>query len=288
MPTSAQLLKQYGLAPKKTWGQNFLVDPGSLDRIVQGCHLDRDDKRVVEIGAGLGALTERLLAADRKVVAIERDRDMVHVLRERFAEEPGLTIAEENALTFDYPAQADDGPFKLVGNLPYQISSSILFLTLEHRSVFRSAHFLLQKEVAQRLAATPGNKDYSILSVLFGRVFQVQREALIGKGAFVPPPKIDSLFVSLFPRREPVFAVEDEKRFTLFIKAAFHQRRKTLENCLKRQPFLEISDDQRTTLRETYPDLLKQRAEQLDLQQFGFLYAALNHETADSPVSPPA
>ena len=235
-----------------------------------------EDRRVVEIGAGLGALTERLLAEGRTVVAIERDRDMVHVLRERFSDDARLVIAEDNALTFDYTAQAVEGPFKLVGNLPYQLSSSILFLALENRRILRSAHFLLQKEVAQRLVAKPGTKDYSILSVLFQRVFMVQREALISRGAFVPQPQVESLFVSLFPRTEPVFNVEDEDAFARFVKGAFHQRRKTLENGLKRQPFFALPEEGLATLQQRFPDWMKQRAEQLDVTQFGALFHALS------------
>lgn len=269
MPSTQELLRDYKLRPKKSWGQNFLSDGNALDRIVHACGLGEDDSVVVEIGAGLGALTQRLHEAGCSVLAIERDRDLVPVLKERFEPGSGVEIVEANALDFDLQetARRKGGRIKVIGNLPYQISAPILFKLLDNRQWVSSAHLLLQKEVALRLAASAGSKDYSLLSVLFSRVAEISRDTDVSRNCFVPVPKVDSSFVSLYFKTE-LPERPDDKLFKSFAKACFHQRRKTLSNSLRKQPFLKLSEEVLAKLKEAYPETLALRAETLEVSTF--------------------
>lgn len=273
MSSMISLLKEYDLTPKKSWGQNFLNDKNALDRIVGACDL-LPGEHIVEIGAGLGALTDRLKGDGRQLTAIERDRDLVPVLKERFSEDD-IQIAEANALTYDYLKHAEKAgrKIKIVGNLPYHISAPLLFIFLENRHVLRSAHILLQKEVAKRLAANPKTKDYGLLTVLFNRVAEVSLDTEVGKNCFVPIPKVDSSFISIvFKDDSEIDESVDDADFISFVKAAFHKRRKTLANSLSNQSFFPLEKTLINQLKKEFPDLLQARAETLDFSQFVMLF----------------
>jgi 16S rRNA (adenine1518-N6/adenine1519-N6)-dimethyltransferase len=233
-PGPRALLDKHGLKAKKSWGQNFLGDEEILDHIAR-LAVEEEGERVVELGAGLGHLTVRLLARGARVIAVERDRDMARVLREELGDR--IELLEADAVTLDYralaAAEAAAGPPRIavVGNLPYHLSSPILFSLLDQAEHVSRAVFLLQREVAERLAARPGTRDWGLLSVLLqlrARVHVVRR---VPAGAFHPPPDVESavLHAALGPPRAEV---ADETRFRKLVKAGFAQRRKTLWNAL--------------------------------------------------------
>jgi 16S rRNA (adenine1518-N6/adenine1519-N6)-dimethyltransferase len=235
-PDARTLLKKYGQRAKKSWGQNFLVDERAYRAIVEACALD-GDSWVVEIGAGLGTLTARLAEVAAHVIAVERDRDMVAVLRGELGENPRVEIAEANALTYDYAAvQARAGRAPVVvGNLPYQIASPILFRLLEARAYLRRIIVMLQKEMVDRIVAAPATAEYGALSVMVRMYGDAKLVTRVRAGGFVPPPKVDSAVLAVTPfaggaTRVPVC---DEARFSQVVHAAFNQRRKTLRNALK-------------------------------------------------------
>lgn len=269
MPTPAELLKEHGLSPKKSWGQNFLTDPRALDRIVAACDLSPEDTVVVEIGAGTGVLTERLIGEGRTVWAVERDRDLVRLLSKRFADQPGLRLLEMNALDLDLTgfSLSPGERIKVIGNLPYHLTAPILFLLLAHRRALRSAHVMIQKEVARRILATPGGREYGLLSVLLGRIAHFGRRVEVGRGSFLPPPQVDSTFMSLSFKPDSNDPFTDEF-FTSFVKASFHHRRKTLLNSLSQQPFFEMSHARMAAFRERFEDRLALRAETLSVEQY--------------------
>jgi 16S rRNA (adenine1518-N6/adenine1519-N6)-dimethyltransferase len=224
--------RERGLSPKKSFGQNFLSDPHLADRVA-ALATPTPGGTVVEIGAGLGALTEPLLGRASLVVAIERDRDLCPILREAFAEpiERGaLVLLEADAKSVDLAALAAQGPAPRViaGNLPYQITGPILQAVTGVGDRIDRAVFMVQAEVAQRLVARPGTSAYGALTVFVTAAFEVKLEIKVAPGAFSPRPAVSSAVVSLTPRRPPLAAETDALRAA--VKAAFAQRRKTLRN----------------------------------------------------------
>lgn len=214
---------------KKKFGQHFLHDPTIIDKIITAARLD-SDQRVLEIGPGLGVLTDRLLLDSRQVVVMEIDRDLTERLRQR--NEPRLTVCEGDVLRLNWHELLAEPPYTLVANLPYNISSQVVFRILEHRHLFQRLVLMFQREVAQRLTAEPGGRDYGILSVLCQLWYDIDRVALVKPGAFTPPPKVDSMVLSFIPLAQPRVDPVDEVLFKRLVKAAFTQRRKTLRNSL--------------------------------------------------------
>ncbi len=238
-PSPRALLDRHGLRAKKSWGQNFLGDEVILDDIAR-LAAPRAGEVVLELGAGLGHLTARLVTRGARVVAVERDRDMAAVLRAELGS--AITLVEADAARLDLAALArehgraeDGGPPRLAvaGNLPYHLTSPILFSILDQVAHVSRAVFLLQREVAERLAAPPGSRDWGLLSVLLQREAEVTVERIVPRGAFWPPPRVESavLCALLQPPADPVV---DRARFRRLVKAGFAQRRKTLRNALGR------------------------------------------------------
>ncbi len=182
--------------PRKRFGQNFLRDQHVLNRIVAAADLQASD-RIMEIGPGLGALTERLLATGLPVLAVEIDRDLGAALQARA--EQNLVVRIGDVLRLDWTELLRDPPYKLIANLPYNISSQILFKVLDHRQAFQRLVLMFQKEVGDRLVATEGTRDYGILSVLMQTWFRIERVVKVPPGAFFPPPKVDSVVLCLEP-----------------------------------------------------------------------------------------
>lgn len=267
---AAVWLARYGLKPKKSWGQNFLTDESAIARLAGACELNAADTLVVEIGAGTGALTERLVAPGREVLAIERDRELAEILRARFADTAGLTICEANALTFDWAHEAEirGTRLKLIGNLPYHLTAPILFRLLRTRRHVRSAHLLVQKEVGLRISAPPDSDDYSLLSVLLGRVASCEIGVTIGRGSFLPAPRVDSRGVILRFHEVGDESPDFDELFIAFAKAAFHKRRKTLANSLAKQSFLPLPAAALGALKAEFPLWLAARAESLPVDHF--------------------
>ena len=226
-----EILRRHGLHPKKEWGQNFLGDPRILGSLAGLARAGPGDL-VVELGAGLGHLTRARAASGATVVAVERDRELVPILKELL---PAVEIAEADAKSFDLaPLAARAGRQVIVcGNLPYHLSSPILFHLLDQRVHVRRAVLLLQREVAERIAAPPGGRAYGLLSVLVQHVADAEIGLQVSKHSFHPPPDVESSALVLEFRDELRAPVQDEKRFRLLVKAAFQQRRKTLWNSIK-------------------------------------------------------
>ncbi len=214
---------------KKRFGQHFLHDRGVIERLLRAID-PQPGERFVEIGPGDGALTFPLLARIGRLTAIELDRDLIPRLRERGGD--ALELVEADALTVDLTALAAGQPMRLVGNLPYNISTPILFHALAHAGVVQDMHFMLQKEVVDRMGAGPGSKVYGRLSVMLQARCRVEPLFKVGPGAFQPPPKVDSAIVRLVPLPAAAIGLLDPARFEAVVRAAFAQRRKTLRNAL--------------------------------------------------------
>ncbi|WP_110602581.1 16S rRNA (adenine(1518)-N(6)/adenine(1519)-N(6))-dimethyltransferase RsmA [Salinicola lusitanus] len=219
---------------RKRFGQNFLRDGGVISRIVRAIG-PRSGDRLVEIGPGQGALTGPLLEATGALEVIELDRDLIPGLRVQFYDYPEFTIHEGDALKFDFHElwRQDGRPLRVVGNLPYNISTPLIFHLLTARGAIRDMHFMLQKEVVERLAAEPGGPDWGRLSVMTQYHCAVESLFVVPPGAFVPQPKVDSAIVRLTPHAELPSPALDEAHFADVVREAFGQRRKTLRNNLK-------------------------------------------------------
>ena len=219
-------------APRKRFGQHFLHDPGILRRIVQAI-APRPGDNVVEIGPGEGALTLPLLRELGRLTAIELDRDLIPRLRAAAEGIGELEIVSADVLTVDFSTLSRAGPLRVVGNLPYNISSPILFHCIDHIDAIKDMHFMLQKEVVERMAAAPGSKVYGRLSVMLQLVCRVDPLLIVPPGAFRPPPKVESAVVRLTPRAASERAFTDAALLARIVKAAFGQRRKTLSNAIR-------------------------------------------------------
>jgi len=217
--------------PKKSLGQHFLTDRSYIDKIVMAVNPQPGD-RLVEIGPGQGAITFPLLRRHGELTAVEFDRDLITPLMEASEGVGRLTIIHKNVLDVDFGKLAGDGKIRLVGNLPYNLSSPILFHAIEHAASIHDMVFMLQKEVVDRMAAEPGSKVYGRLSVMLQAYCRVDSLFVVPPGAFRPPPKVDSAVARLVPREASDIGIADHRRFEEVVRAAFGQRRKTLRNAL--------------------------------------------------------
>ncbi len=229
----AQRGKSSGHQARKRFGQNFLSDDAVISRILSGIN-PRVGDRMVEIGPGMGALTEHLLdGLDGALEVVELDRDLVPVLRTKFFNFPEFNIHEADALKFDFNALADEQhPLRVVGNLPYNISTPLIFHLLENIKHLKDMHFMLQKEVVERMAAVPGRSLYGRLGIMTQYHCRVQPLFIVGPEAFEPAPKVESAIVRLTPHAELPHPVESIDRLQTIVKTAFTKRRKTLRNAL--------------------------------------------------------
>lgn len=244
---------------RKRFGQNFLSDPNILRKIVTAIR-PRPDDVMVEIGPGLGAMTAPLLETLKHLHVVEIDRDLIARLKEEFPAGK-LTIHAGDALKFDFGSLGEK--IRVVGNLPYNISTPILFHLAAFASQVEDMHFMLQKEVVDRMAAEPGSDAYGRLSVMLQYRFMVERLFIVPPGAFRPAPKVDSAIVRLIPYATLPYPAKDEALFGRVVTAAFSQRRKTLRNTLR--DFLTPDDWAATGID---PGL---RAENLGVEQFVIL-----------------
>ncbi|HEX5513609.1 MAG TPA: 16S rRNA (adenine(1518)-N(6)/adenine(1519)-N(6))-dimethyltransferase RsmA [Gammaproteobacteria bacterium] len=251
---------------RKRFGQNFLVDSNIIDRMARAIAPQPND-RLIEIGPGLGALTRPLLQAAGRLEAVELDRDLLQELDERCHGVGQLIVHQGDALRFDFAAlRQDERLLRIVGNLPYNISTPLIFHLLESAAVIADMHFTLQKEVVDRLAAAPASEAYGRLSVMVQYHCRVDRLFDIAPGAFRPIPRVDSGFVRLVPHREKPIEVPDVALLSRLVAQAFSQRRKTLRNSLK-----GLLNEEQIRAAGIEPAL---RPEQLDLAGF----AALTHQ----------
>ncbi len=217
---------------KKSLGQHFLSDSAMIEKIVRAVD-PKPGQRIVEIGPGAGAITRPLLKRHGALTVIEFDRDLIEPLTALGAELGAeLSIVHADVLTVDFTALAAGGSIRLVGNLPYNISSPILFHAIAHLAAITDMHFMLQKEVVDRMAAAPGSKVYGRLSVMLQARCRVTPLFKVPPGCFRPPPKVDSAVVRLEPRDPAEVGLMQPRRFEQVVRAAFSQRRKTLRNAL--------------------------------------------------------
>jgi 16S rRNA (adenine1518-N6/adenine1519-N6)-dimethyltransferase len=218
---------------RKRFGQHFLHDPGVIARIVAAIDPHPED-RLIEIGPGLGALSVPLLERTGHLEVIEIDRDVIPELTRRCAGRGKLDVRLADVLDVDFTTLRGDGPpLRVCGNLPYNISTPLLFHLLAARGAIADMHFMLQKEVVDRMRAAPGSGDYGRLTVMLAAACRVQYLFRVGSGAFQPPPRVDSAIVRLLPLPEPPFPLPDPQRYARVVAAAFSMRRKTLRNSLR-------------------------------------------------------
>ncbi len=219
---------------RKRFGQHFLHDQNIIDLILRAINPLPGD-HLVEIGPGQGALTYPLLQRCKDLIAIELDRDLVPVLQRESKRYGNLEVINADILEFDLASLGKEKKFRLLGNLPYNISTPLMFHVLESMSQIEDMHFMVQKEVGLRIVAGPGNNNYGRLSVMLQYRCECQYLFDVGPGSFSPPPKVDSAVVRMTPLAEPAHDIGDEKIFSAIVQAAFGQRRKTISNSLRSQ-----------------------------------------------------
>ena len=270
LSTAREVLDLLGAAPNRTLGQNFLVNAGALDKIALTAQLEKTDS-VLEIGPGLGALTVRLLRDGGRVVAIEKDPKFAAFLERQFAPDPFQLIAGD-ALEIGWQELGLPGETKVVANLPYSISKPMLRRIYEvWRPHLTSATLLVQREVALRMTAQPGTREYGPLSIMASLYSQTKRAFDIAPGSFFPAPEVTSSVIHARFLETPALELRDEKRFWQIVRAAFAQRRKTLGNTLK---VIAPKDVLELAWQQTQIDPMR-RGETLSLAEFGALCDAL-------------
>lgn len=245
MSTIRQELKEHGLSPKKRLGQHFLVDRSMINKVIQTAGVNQADA-VLEVGPGLGEMTLALAQKAGEVIAVEIDPKLVEILKRKLSDVSNVTILQKDILKVDLDALSCQAgaPLKVVANLPYQISTPLLFRFIESRKSFSNLTLMLQREVVERMTALPGGKAYGALSVLIQTVFHPSIQFFVRPSAFFPPPKVESAVVRMEWREDLMRKVRDEDWFREVVRASFSHRRKTLINSLKYSqlslpPFLE-------------------------------------------------
>jgi len=219
--------------PRKRFGQNFLHDKMVIQRIVNSIN-PRQGERIVEIGPGEGALTELVLDKIGSMDVVELDRDLIPLLKIRFVMEEGLTIHQADALKFNFcQLQQSEKKLRIIGNLPYNISTPLLFHLFENSHCIQDMHFMLQKEVVDRIVAKPGDSAYGRLSIMLHYFCHAEYVFTVKPGAFRPAPKVDSAIVRLVPHEKPPVDINNFDEFSKLVNFSFTQRRKTLRNILK-------------------------------------------------------
>lgn len=220
-------------APRKRFGQHFLHDKNIIQKIVDVIH-PKPGQHLVEIGPGQGALTLPILKKIEQIDVIELDWDLIPALKIRCLGKGALIVHQADALEFDFDSLVENNePLRVIGNLPYNISTPLIFHLLEYSSIITDMHFMLQKEVVDRLAANPGHSEYGRLSIMVQYHCQAISLFDVPPGAFYPPPQVDSSVVRLIPHAQLPIEAYDYTHFANLVKTAFSHRRKTLRNCLK-------------------------------------------------------
>ena len=269
-----EVLAKYNMSAKKKFGQNFLIDSGVLEGIVEAAGVTESDC-VLEIGPGIGSLTQYLAESAGKVVAVEIDRGLIPVLQDTLSEYDNVTVINEDVLKVDIEEIVknynDNRPIKVVANLPYYITTPIIMKLFESGAPIESITVMVQKEVADRMSAPPGNKDYGSLSLAVSFYAEASKVLDVPPSSFIPQPGVGSAVVKLARYPEPMVSVRDEKYMFDIIRTSFNQRRKTLSNSLSSNPSLGVS-------RQEVQDALQKmgmderaRGEILSLEQFAEL-----------------
>ncbi len=258
-------------------GQNFLRDKTVVHHIVDAIS-PSGDEHLVEIGPGLGALTESLLSRSGQLDVVELDRDLARRLAERWGAHPRFSLHAADALRFDFSALASvPGELRVVGNLPYNISTPLLFHLLKHKAAIRDMHFMLQQEVVTRMAAVPGSRAWGRLSVMLQSECRVQPLFTVPPEAFHPIPKVTSTIVRIEPHHQLPVQIADQEAFARVVNAAFSKRRKTLRNSLR-----GLVNETQIRAAGIAPEI---RAEQLGVAEFAALSAFASKPLEDKKVT---
>ena len=269
---TAELVKKYNFKFSKSLGQNFLIDDSVPRDIVSGAEVDGEDL-VIEIGPGVGTLTAQLLKKAKKVVAIELDNDLIPILSQELGDNPNFTLIHNDALKVDFnEIIGDEQSVKLVANLPYYVTTPIIVKLLKEKYNFKSLTIMIQKEVAERMAAEPGNKDYGALSLLVQYYCDTEIVRKVPPACFIPRPKVDSIVIRLEKLDKPRVEVQNEKLFFDIIRNSFNMRRKTLWNGVKN---IGLSKEK---LEEAFDEAnidIKRRGETLSIEEFAALADAI-------------
>lgn len=267
-----EALEALGIRPRKRWGQHFLIDGNTVERVVSAADLTVDDV-VLEIGPGLGVLTERLAGIVQSVVAVEIDPKLASWLSQRFADHSHVQIIQDDALKMNWASVlSSTGRVTALGNLPYNITSPLLDRLIGHRDRIKHAAWMVQREVAEKLLATPGTRETSSLGILTQAFCTLERAFGVSKNAFYPPPDVESVVLQIRPREGPTFTAP-EAAFRQAVRAAFGVRRKTLRRALSIG--LRITTEQADQVLQTAEIDARRRGETLTLAEFDRLAQAI-------------
>ncbi|WP_315116738.1 16S rRNA (adenine(1518)-N(6)/adenine(1519)-N(6))-dimethyltransferase RsmA [uncultured Clostridium sp.] len=262
------IVSKYNFKFTKSLGQNFLIDDGVLKDIVKGAEVDKEDF-VIEIGPGVGTLTKELLKEAKKVLAIELDSDLIPILKEELKDFPNFEIINKDVLKIDFnDLLKEEESVKLVANLPYYVTTPIISSLLKGNHKFKSLTIMIQKEVADRIAAEPNTKEYGSLSLLVQYYCDVKTVRKVSPASFIPRPKVDSIVIRLDRLDKPRVDVKDEELFFKIIRSSFNMRRKTLWNALKS---LGINKDLLEEALQNVNIDSKRRGETLSIEEFANL-----------------
>ena len=274
-----EVLQKYNFAFQKKFGQNFLIDPHVLDKIIAAAEITKDDF-VLEIGPGIGTLTQYLAEAAREVVAVEIDSSLIPILEDTLSSYDNVSVINEDVLKADLKKLAEERnggkPIKVVANLPYYITTPIIMGLFESHVPLKSLTVMVQKEVALRMQAGPGTKDYGALSLAVQYYAEPYLAANVPPNCFMPRPNVGSAVIRLTRFEETPVKVKDEALLFRLIRASFNQRRKTLQNGLVNSPELQFSKEQVAAAIETLGVSPSVRGEALTLEQFAALCNALS------------
>jgi len=274
MVSIKQELREYGLFPKRRLGQHFLVDRNILNKVIQTAEVGREDT-ILEVGPGLGQMTLALADRAKKVIAVEIDERLVTILRQKVEDHPNIEVTQSDILKVDFKRffKKEARPIKVVANLPYQISTPLLFRFIESKEIFSTLTLMLQKEVAERMVASPGRKEYGPLSIFIQAFSDVSIQFIIKPSAFFPAPKVESALVFMVWKEKPMIETDDEEWFKRVVKACFGYRRKTLINALKHSE-LSLRESVGSRMEEIGIDP-RRRPETLTIQEFAKLAESL-------------
>ena len=268
------VLQKYNFSFQKKFGQNFLIDTHVLDKIIRSAEITKEDM-VVEIGPGIGTMTQYLACAAGKVAAIEIDKALIPILEDTLEGYENVQVINGDVLKVDIAklAEEENGgrPIKVVANLPYYITTPIIMGLFENHVPLKSITVMVQKEVADRMQVGPGTKDYGALSLAVQYYAKPYIVANVPPNCFMPRPKVGSAVIRLERYDEPPVQVEDEKLMFRIIRASFNQRRKTLANCLKNSPELQFSKEEIEKAIEGIGKSVSVRGEALTLEEFAAL-----------------
>lgn len=274
MASIRQELREYGLIPRKRWGQHFLIDQNILKKVIRTAQVEREDV-VLEVGPGLGEMTLALARQAKKIIAIEIDPKLVEILKKKLANYPNVCLVKSDILKVHFDSLIDEEGqrIKVIANLPYQISTPLLFRFIESKQVFSSLTLMLQKEVAERMVASPGSKAYGPLSVFIQSASDLSIRFFIKPSSFFPPPKVDSAVIQMTWRDKPMIAFQDEEWFKKVVKGSLGYRRKTLINALKHSK-LPLPMDTEFKMKTVKIDP-QRRPQTLTIEEFACLANAL-------------